>query len=511
MPRKGRKNAPLQLVAPEPTGDELEADMLWDRVKEVDDKPSFMDGSLLDATRACFEGEKGFSGTGEAARTAFAGRPRHLLAPRARRQFLEAEAALRQTMESTNNVQEEAKDFELLKENEQEEARRSREKVTTTALNLITELSDARLTLLEDMDELAADFFTEQCGMLETLTNLAVKDNEVEAAFLEQQTTQQKCREAERRYFTEHGEHVVLMADMQYETRRQQDEMLRSIVQRLERGVSEMTKLSVEELGDKVHQQEEMSQLIVELLKVQGRSAVLEKKTTTIAEQRTALQRTIALELQKQQLCIRRQKQLRDELSSLTAAVRENDIRLLAATGNTTPGAAHAATPPVVPNSPNTITGLTEPDEENGLALLTVAAQRDLEVSATELAAYKNELWSLRRQHLVQLSGQYQQSKLEKASSRATRGFLLDADTKAAVRSVVLEALMQVSQILGVADDTASFSDNVERLLSVADVRDRQAIQDYVARRINTLFSCVCPTAPPLLFLREPAHVQSEM
>ncbi|RNF02898.1 putative glutamic acid/alanine-rich protein [Trypanosoma rangeli] len=512
MPRKGKKkNAPLQLVAPEPTGDELEADMLWDRVKEVKDKPAFMDGSLLDATRACFEGEKGWSGTGEAARTAFLGRPRHLVVPRAQRQFLEAEVALKQQMENIKNIQEEARDFELLKGNEREEARRSREKVNKAALNLMTELSDARLTLLEDMEELAADFFAEQCATLQTLTELAVKDNEVEAAFLEQVTTQQRCLEAEQLYFTGHGEHLALMAEMQNETRRQKEEMLRSIVRRLEMGVSEMTKLSLEEMGDKVHQREEMSQLIVDLLKAQWEASVLEKKTTTIAEQRTALLRTIALELQKQQLCIKRQKQLREELSSLTATVRENNIRLLTTTSNAVPGISYAAAPPTMPKSPNTMTGLTELGEGKGLALMTVEAQRELEVSVTELANYKKELWFLQQQHLVQLSGQYQPVDLDTASRIITQDFFLDADTKAAVRSVVVEAMLQVGQILGVSDYTTNLHEDVGRLLFVTDLRDLRAIQDYVARRINALFSCTCPTAPPLPFPPEAAYEQSEM
>ncbi|ESL12011.1 hypothetical protein TRSC58_00229 [Trypanosoma rangeli SC58] len=512
MPRKGKKkNAPLQLVAPEPTGDELEADMLWDRVKEVKDKPAFMDGSLLDATRACFEGEKGWNSTGEAARTAFLGRPRHLVAPRAQHQFLEAEVALKQQMEGVKNVQEEARDFELLKGNEREEARQSREKATKAALNLMTELSDARLTLLEDMEELAADFFAEQCATLQTLTDLAVKDNEVEAAFLEQVTMQQRCREAEQLYFTEHGEHIALMAEMQYETRQQKEEMLRSIVCRLEMGVSEMTKLSVKEMGDKIHQREEMSLLIVDLLKAQWEAAVLEKKTTTIAEQRTALLRTIALELQKQQLCIKRQKQLREELSSLTATVRENNVRLLTTTSNAVPGVSYAVAPPAMPTSPNTMTGLTKLGEGKGLALLAVEAQRKLEVSVTELASCKKELWALQHQHLVQLSGQHQPVGLDTASTIVIRDFFLDADTKAAVRSVVMEALLQVSQILGVSDYTASFCEDVGRLLFVTDLRDLRAIQDYVARRINALFSCTCPTSPTLQFLHEAAHVKSEM
>ncbi|EKF38357.1 hypothetical protein MOQ_001434 [Trypanosoma cruzi marinkellei] len=514
MPPKGRrkkKNAPPPLVAPEPAGDELEVDMLWDCVKEVDDKPPFMDGSVLDATRACFEGEKGHKGTGEAARTAFFGRTRHLLAPRACPQFLASEKELQKTMENAKKIQEDVSGFELLKENEREEAQRKRERVNMTARNLIKELSDTRLTLLEDMEEIAEGFFSDQKQMLERVCNLAVKDNEVEAAFLEQQTMQQLYRDAEERYFTDHGEHVVLIAEMQAATRQQQEEMLQLMLQRLDKGVVEMTKLSVEELEDKASAQEEMSRLIVELLKVQGRSVVLEKETTAITEQMTVMQRMIALELQKQQFCIRRQKQLREELQSLSAKVRENEMQLIAMKSNNTPSAAYTATLPMMPVSPNTIASLTETEGKRSVALLTIEAQRHLEASSAELANYRDELWALRRQHLVQLSGQYQSFNLDNSLFGTTKELYLDADTKAAVRSIVVEALMQVNHILGMVDDTANSHGNLERLLSVVDLRDRRIIQNYVANRINTLFSRICPTAPPLLFLREAANVQSEI
>ncbi|KAF8294229.1 hypothetical protein TcYC6_0101820 [Trypanosoma cruzi] len=514
MPPKGRrkkKNAPPPLVAPEPAGDELEVDILWDCVREVDDKPSFMDGSLLDATRACFEGEKGQKGTGEVARTAFFGRTRHLLAPRACPQFLASEKELQRTMEKAKNIQEDVSEFELLKEKEREEAQRKRERVTTTARNLMTELSDARLIFLEDMEEIAEGFFSDQKQMLETLCNLAVKDNDVEAAFLEQQTMQQLYRDAEEKYFRDHGEHVVLIAEMQSETSQQQEEMLQLMLHRLDKGVVEMTKLSVEELEDKASAQEEMSRLIVELLKVQGHSVVLEKETTSIAEEMVVMQRMIALELQKQQFCLRRQKQLREELQSLSARVRENEMRLIAMMSNKTPSAAYTATLPMVPVSPNTIASLTETEGKKSVALLTIELQRHLEASSAELANYKDELWALRRQHLVQLSGQYQSFNLNNSFFGTTKEFFLDADTKAAVRSIVVEALMQVNHILGVIDDTAKFPGNLERLLSVVDLRDRKFIQNYVANRINTLFSRICPTAPPLLFLREAANVQSEI
>ncbi|ORC86212.1 putative glutamic acid/alanine-rich protein [Trypanosoma theileri] len=513
MPPKGRKrkNAAPLLVAPEPQGDELEADMLWDKVKEVNDKPQFMDGTLVDATRAAFERPKGQDGTAETARNAFRGKTRHLNTIRASDMFIKSEHELKDKLETSRVLQDDAKNFESLKLSEDAAFQREKAHVTATALELMTELSDSRLTVLEDMEDMAESFFREQDEILERVCALAARGMEVEAAFTEQLKMREECRNAEESYFREHGEHVLLMAKMREETKRQQNDMLQSMIRRLETGVDEMAKLSVEELEDKAAQQEETSHLILELLKLQGQSVVLEKKTTAIVDVRTGLQRMIALEEQRHKLCIERQNNLRNELKSLSEEVKVNNLRLLEMASNNTSGGAQSGVLPTVSTSPNTTTNSPPSEGETGLAIRTLEARREVELANIELAACKNELWALRRHHLVQLSGQYQNVNLDNPPIRTTQDFFLDAETSAAVRSVILESLVEVSQCLSTSGNTEGRGVNLEPLLAVTDPEDRKAIQDYVVKRINKLFSCVCPTAPPLLFLQEAAHVQSGM
>ncbi|KAH9600182.1 hypothetical protein LSM04_006403 [Trypanosoma melophagium] len=513
MPPKGKKKknvAPL-LVAPEPQGDELEADMLWDKVKEVNDKPQFMDGTFLDATRAVLERKKGQDSSGESARNAFRGKTRHLNTIRATDMFIKSENELKDKLETSRVLQDDTKNFESLKVSEEEAFQREKAHVTATALELMTELSDSLFTLLEDLEDMAGNFLRELDETLERVCALAARGVEVEAAFMEQLQMREECRDAEESYFREHGEHVVLMAKMREETKRQQSDMLQSMIERLEAGVDEMSKLSVEELEDRAAQQEETSHLILELLKLQGQSVVLEKKTTTIVDIRTDLQRMIALEEQRHKLCIERQNNLRNELKSLSEEVKLNNLRLLEMAGNNTLGGTGSGMPLMVSTSPNTLTSLSASEEETSLAIRTLEARRELELANTELAACKNELWALRRYHLVQLSGQYQNVNLENPPIRTTQDFFLDAETSAAVRSVVLESLLEVSQCLGTSGNIDGHSGNLEPLLAVTDPEERKAIQDYVVKRINKLFSCVCPTTPPLLFLQEAAHVQSGM
>ncbi|CBH17420.1 hypothetical protein, conserved [Trypanosoma brucei gambiense DAL972] len=510
MAKKGKKNSAPQLVAPEPVADELEVDILWDAVKEVDDKPPFMDGTHLDATRALFKLEKTGRGAPDVPHNFFQLRERNLSVVRARDRFVLAEQRLKERMEVDEGLQDDDQCFLSLKQSEGEEYLRERRAAMENIAGVKSALVEDQLGLITRMEEAAEDFFRGWNDLLEEVTALATGDSKVSAAFEEKRTLTKTFREAEEQYFHDHGEHVVGIREMRRETKRQQDEMLQSMVTRLGAGVVEMARLSVEELEDKAAQQEETTRLISELMKVQGKSTVLEKQTIAINEHRATLQRLIDLEVQKQEFCILRQKQIESDLKTLSETVKHNNEQLLLLSSNAAPCQEYKKLLPMIPTSPNTISNLTNVQDKS-LLLLTVEAKRQLEGLDAELKTLKDELATLRRRHIVHLSGKYKPTATDGPLSAMKKTAELGIETTSAIRSAVLNSLEQVCRCLGCTEDAEAPGDPLERLFAITDVEERKAVQLYVSRCISKLFSSECPTALPVPFPRSSEGIQWDM
>nr|CCC95079.1 conserved hypothetical protein [Trypanosoma congolense IL3000] len=511
MVKKGRKKVTApQLVAPEPLADELEADMLWDYIKEVDDKPPFLDGTHVDATRAAFKTDRVSHIGTDAHKNFFTLRERNHDFVRARERFVMSESELKRQMSAHKCLKDEEQCFISLKQSEEEEYNRDRESSKANILALKKALAEEQVQLLEEMEEEAEDFFEKWGATLEDVTALAVGDSEVNAAFEEKQRLCKMCSDAQEQYFHDHGVHVVSMQKMREETKRQQDEMLQSMVARLGAGVAEMGRLSVEELEDKAAQQEETTRLISELMKVQGKSTVLEKETLAIGECRATLQRLIDLEVQKQQLCISRQKQIEADLKTLSEEVKRNNGQLLVMASNAAPTPAYMNLSGIIPASPNTITNVIE-GQEQGLLLETVEAKRHLETLNVEMNNLKNELDTLRRRYITHLSGKYKPSHANNPLTKPGMCSELDTATKCAIRAAVLESLTQVCKCLASVDGTNEPGDPMERLLAVTDPEERRMVQDYVSRCVGKLFDPTCPMALLAPFPRGAGNAPSEV
>ncbi|KAG8346622.1 hypothetical protein ERJ75_001003900 [Trypanosoma vivax] len=503
MPKRGKKkNAALLLVAPEPQGDELEADILWDAIKEVGDKPHFMDSTVLDATYAVFEPDKSRGSPSEVARNLFINRRRNLSLPRARDRFVKAEDSFKKRLEIADGLHGDAKCFAALKLSEKEAFEAQQAAILAHLSDLRSNFLDAQAAFFTDVNRETEKFFKERVELLDDLSVASATDIEVEAVFEEQLRLEERYKQAELQFFKDHGEHTDNANKMVQETRRQQDNMIRSMVMCLGNGVGEMSRLFTEELEDKVAQQEETSRLIVELMKVQRKSLAFEKETISISECAASVQRLIDLEAQKQELCIRRQKQLQEELKLLSDVVKDNDMKMLRLTSNATPCANYVATLPVIPPSPNTIANVTDDKQEKNLTLLTVEARRELENMTVELNELKKELWSLQRRHIAQLGGYAPLLNEDFTTIITARDALLDVDTRAAIRTLVLDTLLEVCQCANHVECVTGAGAE-HPLLEIKGLEDRLAIQRLVERRINKLFSYSCPTAPPVVFLQD--------
>lgn len=89
------------------------------------------------------------------------------------------------------------------------------------------------------------------------------------------------------------------------------------------------------------------------------------------------------------------------------------------------------------------------------------------------------------------------------ASAALTRIKGLDAESITACRTTIIDSFVEVNKALAAVP-----VDGCANLLQLRDPEERLKVQDYVAKRINILFSNLYPTAPPAKFLEAASAMQ---
>lgn len=135
-----------------------------------------------------------------------------------------------------------------------------------------------------------------------------------------------------------------------------------------------------------------------------------------------------------------------------------------------------------------------------------VEARRQLDQRTQELAESQERLRQLQQYHLDQLSGYLRPAMSASDAVRTTENFL-DPDTNMAVRSTVVDSLLEVNHVLRSLPMPRDGGQGADAALPCVDrvttLWDRLAVQNYVVGRVNRLFTCMCPTAPPLTLLKD--------
>ncbi|CAJ1019437.1 hypothetical protein Q4I30_001930 [Leishmania utingensis] len=135
-----------------------------------------------------------------------------------------------------------------------------------------------------------------------------------------------------------------------------------------------------------------------------------------------------------------------------------------------------------------------------------VEARRQLDLCTKELEESQLRLHQLQEYHLGQLSGHLRPMVTANDALRTTENFL-DPDTSMAVRATVVNALLEVNGALKPLPVQENSPQSLDAALpcldNVTTLWDRLAVQNFVVGRINRLFTCMCPTAPPLTLLKD--------
>lgn len=240
--------------------------------------------------------------------------------------------------------------------------------------------------------------------------------------------------------------------------------------------------------------------IIAELLRCDKESQWAAMVTRNVRQEQEKLKRAADLEEARLALVQKKNEALRARLSALTHERRE------------------AAQRSTAPQQVSTALVLASTDSTSQLALMggpvssadytneIVEARRRLDQRTRELHEVQDRLRQLQEYHLAQLSGQLQPSSFAEDALRTTENFL-DTETNMAVRATVVDSLLEVNQALKplAAGSDSDFKSGAALpcLESINTLWDRLAVQNFVVGRINRLFTCMCPTAPPLTLLKD--------
>ncbi|CAJ1987100.1 PFC12 / paraflagellar component 12 [Leishmania donovani] len=238
--------------------------------------------------------------------------------------------------------------------------------------------------------------------------------------------------------------------------------------------------------------------VISELLKQGKDSQQMLAVGKSAARETEELRRTAELEEYKLRLAQARNRLLRGRLAKLTRERHEQAQHVLVSHNQNSAdivGSKRAAASQIGP-SPD------DYDYTNDI----VEARRQLDQCTKELEESQLRLHQLQQYHLGQLSGHLQPMMTANDALRTTENFL-DPETNMAVRATVVDSLLEVNRALkplSVQHDGLQSMEGVLPCLdNVATLWDRLAVQNFVVGRINRLFTCMCPTTPPLTLLKD--------
>jgi hypothetical protein len=241
--------------------------------------------------------------------------------------------------------------------------------------------------------------------------------------------------------------------------------------------------------------------MIAELLQRDKESQWAATVGRTAAHEKEQLTRAVALEEERLALAQKRNAALRARLSALKERHAATQCGLLQQPPTSTAlmvtnGLSSAKL--ALMNTPILTTG----DYTNEI----VEARRQLDQCTRELQESQEHLQQLQQYHLDQLSGQFRPLLFAEDALRTTENFL-DTETNMAVRATVVDALLEVNQalkpLLASDEDSVKAAAVLPCLESISSLWDRIAVQNFVVGRINRLFTCMCPTAPPLTLLKD--------
>lgn len=504
MPR--RKKAPaIKIVAPEPLADEWETNLHWDRISTSGNPPAFFNGAHVFASEnpfkiAAYDVKEPFPKSLNSFRPA-------ITFERAETVFLRSERENLESVDKVKEGEEAISGYKFLHQAEEEASEKEQVRLQERYSYLLGGLENSKKQLDTIIQKTIEAFFLEQQNLLNRIYNLLLHDYEIEEAFNERMETIAECERVVEEYYNTHGQHVLHMEQLKLEASKEKAATIQRMKDTLHRTACDLMETVIPE-GEDVGSERRRRALIQELLLLERHSATVLQRKDEVLRGNTDLERLVSLETQRLSLIKTRNKMLKAQLKKL------NELSQQAATSRKSTSEA------------TFVVGVElHHEEDNELAdemadpiNLLNALRTEFDKKEAEVEEQNEKLRQLRQYHLIQLSGRYKPVRFSADAIKTTRSFL-DPETNAAVRSVITEAMLEVDSALQHLNRCRSAVDGEEKvelsqselypeteavlpdLSRVMALADRKAVQNFVASRINKLFSNLYPTTPALTLL----------
>eukprot|EP00796_Vickermania_ingenoplastis_P004331 gene4331-3145_t len=484
--------APL-LVAPEPLADEWETNIKWDRISAAGEPPKFFNGAHTLASDNPFripvyDVKEAFPKPLSSIRPGFS-------LERATDVFFRSETNYLDALDKLAEGRKAIEDFEFLNQHEEEAATRERERFQKEYQTLLKSLEESEEQLEAIIIKTKEAFYVEHRNLLNRVFQLVLHDPEIEDAFNERVRMTAECEEVVEEYYSTHGKHVVHMEQLQNQIAEERMKSMGGMKETLHTTARELMETVIQE-GQDSGAVSRRNALIHELLQLQRNSSVMLRRRDEVVSGTTDLKRLVALEGQKLQLAKTRNATLKAQLEKLKELSKKRESSRKDQSDSYVVGTEVHYDRGMGPGLYN-----SESDPTNMLNAL----RADLDRTMAELEEQTEKLQQLRHYHLIQLSGRYKPVSFSADAIKTTRSFL-DPETNAAVRSAVIEALLEVDDALKKhrtqGEEADAEKDVLPHLARVESLNDRKAVQNFVAARINRLFSDLHATTPALTLLQ---------
>lgn len=404
-------------------------------------------------------------------------------------------------------------------------------------LNDVTILEHTREheRLLNDaaLDEQQHQFDTEKFALEYKMDQLMQWDPQVQETLDEKRATLRERKERDEEHFQLQRAHMNKLKQLAKELQGERDRLEELMNQRLAKTTDEMAKLTTAQREQRQKRaQEESNRLVAELTVLEHRSKHLNDRSMKLQTQADSNRRDRELEQHRRTLLIEKNHKLTEEVKVIVAELQEleqdvGEKQLSAATGQKM---YQEQAMDRVDQQYESIAFLrtelekVRSDTESTRAkvkqlqreLLAEAGGKYLPISLPMLRSNGDSSGNSPRKFdssnrpLLRIEGsssQQHSKALLTRSAQVQEAFQqLDANTIAAIRSVVLESVKETNELMA-RNPVHGCSD----VFQLKDPTEKVMIQQYVAKRVTKLLSCIYPTAPPFSYLRTAAQNPSTL
>lgn len=467
MPKAAGQKAKKKIttvVAPEPSLDDVEAILRWNRISGTGASNSNAPTAGSTATAnplnvATYD----VSHTGPGLLPPGGAHPSSL---RALEHHLEAENRLLATQDEAAEARLVLGDFGQLHTAESAEIKLEKQRIVNNLNETLVDFDALLSQVSDEIDGVTKCFLEEKESVLNRVRELILGDVEIEKAFDEREHFQKKCQEEMDLFFKEQSTHVSWVESKQSAAAEAQQKTLAEMTKSLQNTIKSLF-LSVFAQKKEGDAHDGRSLLVSELSKLEKQSSSAQKWSESSSQGLKELRRLIKLESDKLRLSTTRRATLQRQIESLNETLLQQQQTIEEES--------------VAPVSETEGAPVDYPT-------LLIAARNHLEQLKEELVSTQENVDAQR--NMQSTDELYRPVALSGDIVRTERNNL-DQETNSELRSVVVRAFLEATALLHVLDgDSSPPTADASSMANLAtfSVEDRKAVQNYVVKAINSYF-----------------------